>query len=256
MRFYLLYVLLLNIIQQFLIVNIILADDKKDSLYTVIEKSGTYFHSKDLYYGTIILPDGFTIIQSGIDSSAGFIKRLSDGFRIEYDIGYMAGTKMNSSNTNSCTWFRQYPIGGTYCSMGMLSAENGQKIITTFYDPEIRLKILHSKIRQLEQQAAKEKTIDAVVQKAEKYYKEYYHARINNLRKGAPANFEANVSSNIDLLDYMLVVTSYRPYREEPRRDKSEANQGKSGSDMKTGNKEKLRLPELTTPLTLIKEEI
>ncbi len=205
--------LLLGILQVGVTVSCILAHVPALASPTLTGEMGVNGEVQDLYHGTIVLPDGFTVVRGGIDSAAGEIKRESDDFTIEYDIGYMAGSEMTSSRAPKCSWFRQQTINGNYCSMGMLSHHGRPRIITTFYDLAIRSELLRAAVDNLKRQSASETDVREQLRLEEQIYDEYRQARAEDRRGSAPANFAADVRSEADLLDYMLVVTSYCPFR-------------------------------------------
>jgi hypothetical protein len=166
----------------------------------------------DLYHGTVLIPQGFSMIAGGIDSAAGVLRRRTDGFTIEYDVGYMAGTHMTPAKGRDCVHFRQCQISGLYCSIGIDVSNGVKRITTTFDDLGIRADLLRRELEALRDQAAPKAELAAKLQQEEVAYKSYSVARREHLRGTAPANFSAEIRRDADLVDYFVVLASYKPF--------------------------------------------
>ncbi len=132
----------------------------------------------DVSYGTIETPSDFSFKRTGtIDSFRGTLTRDSDSFEIFFDIGSMAGAHMTLSSKDKCVFYRTSKINGVFSYTGIEEIEGKTKITTTIWDfPELfRLR-------------------------------REGHQRFMKI---PPANFWAYITDPKDLIEFMLIVSSY-----------------------------------------------
>lgn len=170
----------------------------------------------DLYYGTIVLPSGFKCVIGGIDSSAGSLIRTNDGFTVSFDIGHMAGYQMHADKAGNCVYFREHEVNGIYCSTGILVANGVKRIISTFNEFGILQRRLQAGIDNLDRTSTPHDVVKDKVQEADKIWKDFMNVHSQALRELAPANFWANIKDDSQLMDFLLIVTSYCPYKGSP----------------------------------------
>lgn len=66
----------------------------------------------DLGVGTIRTPDVYVLTRGGTDSTMGRLTRRRDGFKVEFDIGGLAGTHVHRGMRDRCSDYREFRIDG------------------------------------------------------------------------------------------------------------------------------------------------
>ena len=158
----------------------------------------------DVDYGTFEAPDDFTFRHTGtIDSYMGTLTRTSDGFTIHFDIGLMAGTRVTWMKQNRFTLFRLHAVSGNFAYTGIERVDGKRTIATTICDWCERTR------RFLEESEAIRGLPNG--QRDEKYRDLNERMARYGKERSSPANFWADVSRDEDLMEFMLIVDSYRP---------------------------------------------
>jgi hypothetical protein len=157
----------------------------------------------DLSYGTIEAPDDFTLTHTGtIDSFMGTLTRKSDGFKIHFDVGLMAGTRVSWMIQDKFALFRLHVVSGNFAYTGIERAAGKQTVATTICDWCERSR------RFLEESEA----IRALPpEQREEKYRDLNNRRAQVTQRGNAANFWADFKRDEDLADFMLIVNSYKP---------------------------------------------
>jgi hypothetical protein len=89
-------------------------------------------------FGTFAVPAGFTSKRTGTaDSYKGVAKRDTDGFAVDFDIGFGAGAHMNEKLKSGCTYYREHVINGIPARTGIQEVNGVKTIITTIYDMKV-----------------------------------------------------------------------------------------------------------------------
>lgn len=127
----------------------------------------------DLRAGDIVLIAGYTHRPlRGTDSYPGSFVRRDSTFRIDYDIGGMAGTQMHPGRRSECIWFIEHQVDGRPAYTGVFMDGSSRRIATTIHV-------------------------------------------LGGPRRVDPANFQAEIRSEQDVAEFMLIAASYRA-RVEP----------------------------------------
>ena len=83
--------------------------------------------------GEISLPPRYTIVRTGtIDSDRGEIT-APDGFKIGFDIGYMAGAHMHERRKSECEWLFEHTIAKQKAWTGVRRVQGKRVVTTTIY---------------------------------------------------------------------------------------------------------------------------
>jgi hypothetical protein len=83
--------------------------------------------------GKIALPPHYTYARTGtIDSDMGTITG-PQGFVVNFDVGYMAGTHMAESRRKECEWFLEHTVGGRRALTGVVRKDGKRVLITTIW---------------------------------------------------------------------------------------------------------------------------
>lgn len=160
----------------------------------------------DVSGGTIEVPDAFAFehIRS-TDSFIGKMTRKSDGFTIGFDVGVMAGTHMSPKTEDQCDLFRIHKINGHLAWTGIEKVDGSKrKITTTIYDFGVRFRRYGEEKNRVNKLPAEEREKEAQQVKA-------LRAQVPEKPEFEPANFWAEITSEIDLADFLLIVSSYQP---------------------------------------------
>ncbi len=106
------------------------------ALMAVLLAHTTFASTYDVHYGTFEATEDFIFKHTGTtDSFMGTLTRKTDGFRIMFDVGFMAGVRMSDRKKAQCTFYRRHTIGGLPASTGIERVAEGQRISTTIgYD--------------------------------------------------------------------------------------------------------------------------
>ena len=84
--------------------------------------------------GEITLPPQYEMRRTGtIDSDMGKITG-PNGFVIDFDIGFMAGTHMHERRKAECEWFMEHTIAGQRALTGVMRKNGKRQVITTIYN--------------------------------------------------------------------------------------------------------------------------
>lgn len=166
---------------------------------------GSYADEADLRYGTIDVPAGWVFRRlPGMDSRVADIVRTNDGFTIHCDIGKMAGHSVGP-RSEGYKHRRLHTINGAYACTGIQDNRKGCRIATT-----VSSLLLADAIEQARQDGADAAEIKRLTESLG-----------NTLAKHksgaeAPANFIAECRDEADVLDFMLVVGTYRTKEDGP----------------------------------------
>ena len=129
-----------------------------------------------------------------IDSFSGTLTRTSDGFTIHFDIGGMSGTRIARGNQEKFALFRVHTINEKFAYTGIERFNGKQTIATTVCDwCERSHRLLQ------ERSLARGTTPDMSARQAQL-----------SRERPDPANFYADVTRDEDLVDFMLIVNSYK----------------------------------------------
>jgi hypothetical protein len=157
----------------------------------------------DVQYGTIEVPDDFILAHTGTkDSFMGTLTRKSDGFTIHFDVGLMAGTRVSRMMQDKFAHFRLHMVSGNFAYTGIERVAGKQTASTTICD------WCEKSRRFLEESEA----IRALPpEQREEKYRDLNHRRTQDTQRGNTANFWADFRRDEDLVDFMLIVNSYKP---------------------------------------------
>jgi hypothetical protein len=157
----------------------------------------------DVRYGTIEAPDDFTLTQTGTkDSFMGTLIRKSDGFTIHFDVGLMAGTRVTWMVQDKFALFRLHTVSGNFAYTGIERVAGKQTVATTICD-------WCEKSRRFLEEA--EAIRAHPPEQREEKYRDLNNRRAQDTQRANPANFWADFRRDEDLVDFMLIVNSYKP---------------------------------------------
>jgi hypothetical protein len=88
----------------------------------------------DVGLGTIEAPEDFAFEKGSTDSVLGTLTRKSDGFKISFDVGGMAGLHMHDGKKAKCTYYRKHLVGGLPASLGIEPVGDGRRITISIGD--------------------------------------------------------------------------------------------------------------------------
>lgn len=84
----------------------------------------------DLGVGTLRTPDVYLLTRGGTDSTMGGLSRRRDGFKVEFDIGGMAGTHVHQGMRKRCRVYREFQVDGRAAAT-CVEVVAGQKRVST-----------------------------------------------------------------------------------------------------------------------------
>lgn len=85
-----------------------------------------------LHTGTMTLPPGFTHqAQRGTDSYPGRIAAQDSSLVIDYDIGFLAGARVNPSRRGDFLWFLEHEVNGYRAYSGVFLEDQDRRLATT-----------------------------------------------------------------------------------------------------------------------------
>jgi hypothetical protein len=155
----------------------------------------------DLHYGRIEAPQGYTLKQTGTaDSFRGTLRRSADGFTISFDIGY--GTRVTRGNPDPAAFLRTHSIDGEFAYTSLKRVDGKLTVATTICDwceRGQRLREQSDAVRSLPPGQREARSRELAEQ-------------MNQLNQESPhpANFWADIPRDEDLVEFMLIVESYR----------------------------------------------
>jgi hypothetical protein len=157
----------------------------------------------DVRYGTFEAPDDFTFTHTGtLDSFMGKLTRKSDGFTIHFDIGRMAGTRTTPLREDKPAYLRTHIIDGNFAYTGIERGNGKLTVATTICD-------WCERSRRFTEESAAIRTLPP--DQREEKYRELNERRAQQLKAlGNPANFWADLKSEEDLAEFLLIVNSYK----------------------------------------------
>ena len=136
----------------------------------------------DVNFGTIELPSGFIVVNNpGIDTTCPNFIRTNDNFTIESDIGKMAGWKAHPLKKDDYDSLTKTSINGTMACIASETIAGKKYIYATL--------------------------AETFSTDLEGLSEEEYRKRRDNVE---PVNFYAEIASDRDLIDFMLLVCSYK----------------------------------------------
>jgi hypothetical protein len=136
----------------------------------------------DVRYGTFEAPDDFTFAHTGtIDSFRGTLTRKSDGFTIHFDIGLMAGTRVSWANQEKFALFRSHTVNDNFAYTGIEHVNGKRTVASTICESCERSRL---SLNRLGPRPVGERS--------------------------QPANFWADFTHDEDLVEFMLIVNSYK----------------------------------------------
>jgi hypothetical protein len=157
----------------------------------------------DVRYGTFEAPDDYTFTQTGtLDSFMGTLRRNSDGFTIQFDIGRMAGTRMTPLRDDKPAYLRTHVIDGNFAYTGIERKDGKVTVATTICD-------WCERSRRFTEESAAIRALPP--EQREEKYRELNERRAQQLKGiGNPANFWADLKREEDLAEFLLIVNSFK----------------------------------------------
>jgi hypothetical protein len=100
-------------------------------LAIIVIASPAFAETRDVFYGTIEVPDDFVFQHTGtLDSFMGTLTRQSDGFTILFDLGGMPGVHRLVAKKEGYAYFRSHRVGGLPACTRIERTAKGQELTT------------------------------------------------------------------------------------------------------------------------------